>query len=201
MFGATLLLGGALVVGEAAEDRDAALLSLGAGVAGAGTVGWIFFATSRQIANREDVAESEFGGPWFPSWVVHGPPIAVFGLSAEVLAALAGDAWGIHHHAEGTTLSRRSARGYVAGGVVLRLVGLGLLVGTPFVVNRASACPFDDPAFVACMRGNYYGAAALGSAGAVLRWTGAGMLMFGLRHGRNRRATLSPGVLGVSGRF
>ncbi len=192
-------------------------VGVGVGFAVAARTMWQERCLVRQLRDEAATADAlgasgdHGGGPvldlecWAANGVIFSAPIAALSVSTVVLSAVAGDRFGIGDRLANRRIPRRRALAFTLGGVGARIAGAALIVGGAVIATSHSCTASADGAHLPCMRARSYGAAALIGVGALARWSGTGLLAFGSRHlrdGTTRAAmTLSPSLLGVSGRF
>ncbi len=191
-------------------------MALGTGVIGAAAIGTVFLTAAATIANNnceieaaQNAVQDEFDdGPDFSCVPVGATLSGIFatgaGVTTAVMSGLTGNRWAKDELDEGYRLEPRRATRYIVGGLGLRVVGLGAIVG-------ALALPYPD---TGCLRQRascrVLVSASLLSAGLAMRWTGLGMFTYGVRHRSSAprlavQPYVQPGLrsttVGLSGRF
>lgn len=197
--------------------------SLGAGVSAGAALGLTALAAKGRIEQERCRSQPTTFDDFGPASACDrtGAGMSVFGVVAYttagmILAGYAGDALAQRDALDGRVRALRDARGFIGGGVALRLAGLVVMFGA-LGVSSPDACGFSFGGTQAeidtrmrCYARRTWGRASMVAAGLTLRWAGAGMITYGARHSAQARAQalrpfVQPGgrgaLVGLNGRF
>ncbi|MCA9708433.1 MAG: hypothetical protein KDK70_21465 [Myxococcales bacterium] len=191
--------------------------SLAAGITGSVSIGLLFGTAQRGVVVERCSIQNVFGifpnCPFTGLWTAALGSVG-YGLAAAVLAAYGGNGLARRDAIDGRFMSRRRANGFMMGGIGLRVLGAGLLLGSLGLPRPRECGPVSDDAeiesYLGCYARRSYGVASMLSAGLAMRWVGGGLITYGARHKAQPppvsvtpfvRPGRNAALIGIDGRF